>query len=167
VVPDAPIIVGRISGLFGVRGQVRVFDFSRRRGDILAYDPWLLKEGDGWVEVSVREGRPHQDTVVVHLEGLQDREAARKLIGTEVAIRTEQLANLDNGEYFWHQLEGLAVVNAAGNDLGIVDRMMETGANDVLVVRGDRERLIPYTPNTIVEVNLPIGQIQVDWELEF
>ena len=103
----------------------------------------------------------------MQLEGWQDRDAARELIGTEIAIRSEQLAKLDNGEYYWHQLEGLAVVNAAGDDLGIVDRVMETGANDVLVVRGKRERLIPYTPNTIVEVNLSTGQIQVNWELDF
>jgi 16S rRNA processing protein RimM len=105
--------------------------------------------------------------VVVQLEGWQDRESARELIGTEIAIRPEQLAKLDNGEYYWHQLESLAVVNAAGDDLGIVERVIETGANDVLVVRGERERLIPYTPKTIVEVDLLTGQIQVDWELDF
>ena len=82
--------------------------------DTLGYDPWLLRHEDGWREVSVREGRPHQDTVVVQLEGWQDREAARELIGTEIAIRPEQLAKLDNGEYYWHQLEGLAVVNGSG-----------------------------------------------------
>ena len=165
--PDAPIIVGRISGLFGVRGEVRVFDFSRHRGDILGYDPWLLKHKDGWREVSVREGRPHQDTVVVQLEGWQDREAARELIGTEIAIRPEQLAKLDDGEYYWHQLEGLAVLNVAGDELGIVEYVMETGANDVLVVSGERERLIPYSPNTVLKVDLSIGQIQVDWEVDF
>jgi 16S rRNA processing protein RimM len=166
-VPDAPIIVGRISGLFGVRGEVRVFDFSRRRGEILGYDPWLLRHEDGWREVSVRGGRSHQDTVVVQLEGWQDREVARELIGTEIAVRPEQLAKLDNGEYYWHQLEGLAVVNVAGDDLGIVRCVMETGANDVLVVQGKKERLIPYTPNTIVEVDLLAGRIRVDWELDF
>jgi len=103
----------------------------------------------------------------VQLEGWQDREAARELIGTEIAIRPEQLAELDSGEYYWHQLEGLSVVNAAGEELGIVARVMETGANDVLVVRSNRERLIPYTPNTIVEVDLSAGKIQVDWELDF
>ena len=165
--PGAPIIVGRISGLFGIRGEVRVFDFSRHRGDILDFDPWLLKHEDGWREVSVCEGRPHQDTVVVQLKGLQNREVARELIGTEIGIRPEQLAKLSNGEYYWHQLEGLVVVNVAGDHLGTVEHVMETGANDVLVVRGKRERLIPYTPNTIVKVDLSKGQIQVDWELDF
>ena len=133
----------------------------------MTYDPWLLRHEDGWREVSVREGRSHQDTVVVQLEGWQDREAARELIGTEIAIRPEQLAKLNNGEFYWHQLEGLSVVNAAGEELGIGARVMETGANDVLVVRSNRERLIPYTPNTIVEVDLAVGKIQVDWELDF
>ena len=165
--PDAPIIVGRISGLFGIRGEVRVFDFSRRRGDILGYNPWLLRHEDGWREVSVQEGRSHKDTVVVQLEGFHDRESARKLIDTEIAIRSEQLAKLDNGEYYWHQLEGMTVTNVGGDDLGIVKRMMETGANDVLVVQGKRERLIPYTPDTIVQVDLSTGQIRVDWDLDF
>jgi 16S rRNA processing protein RimM len=105
--------------------------------------------------------------VVVQLEGWHDRETARELIGTEVAIRPEQLVKLDNGEYYWHQLEGLAVLNGAGDNLGIVERVIETGANDVLVVRGKRERLIPYTPKTIVEVDLSTRQIKVDWELDF
>ena len=101
----------------------------------------------------MREGRSPQDTVVVQLEGWQDREAARELIGTEIAIRPAQLTELDDGEYYWHQLEGLSVFNPAGDDLGIVERVMETGANDVLVVRGERERLIPYTPNTVIAVS--------------
>ena len=165
--PDAPIIVGRISGLFGVRGEVRVFDYSRHRGDILGYDPWLLRHDDGWREVFVLEGRPHKDTVVVQLEGCHDRESARELIDTEIAIRPEQLSKLDNGEYYWHQLEGMMVTNVAGDDLGIVKRIIETGANDVLVVQGKREQLIPYTPDTIVQVDLSTGQIRVDWELDF
>ena len=165
--PGTPIVVGQISGLFGVKGEVRVFDFSRHRGDILDYDSWLLRHEDSWREVVVRRGRSHQDTVVVQLEGWEDREAAQELIGTEIAIRPEQLAKLEDGEYYWHQLEGLAVVNAAGDDLGAVERLIETGANDVLVVKGNRERLIPYTPETITEVDLSMGQIRVDWELDY
>ena len=133
----------------------------------MGYNPWLLRHKDGWQEVSVQEGRPHKDTVVVQLEGCHDRESARELIDTEIAIRPEQLSKLDNGEYYWHQLEGMMVTNVAGDDLGVVKRIIETGANDVLVVQGKREQLIPYTPDTIVQVDLSTGQIRVDWELDF
>ena len=144
-----------------------MFDFSRDRGEILSYDPWLLRHENGWREVNILEGRPHKVTVVVQIDGCDDRETARKLIGTEIAIRPEQLERLDDGEYYWHQLEDLVVVNMEGKDLGVVERLMETGANDVLVVRGRRERLIPYTPKTIVKVDLLKGQIRVNWELDY
>jgi 16S rRNA processing protein RimM len=103
----------------------------------------------------------------VQIEGCEDRESARELIGIEIAIRPEQLGKLHDGEYYWHQLEGLTVVNVAGDNLGTVERLMETGANDVLVVRGEKERLIPYTPTTIAEVDLSTGQIKVEWELDY
>ena len=164
---DAPIIVGKISGLFGTRGEVRIFDFSRSRGDILEYDTWLLRFEDGWREVSVQDGRLHNGTVVAHIDKFEDRESVRELIGIDIAIRSDQLVNLSDGEYYWHQLEGLAVVNLEGIQLGVVERLMETGANDVLVVRSEMERLIPYTSETIAEVNLSARQIRVDWELDY
>jgi 16S rRNA processing protein RimM len=166
-VPNTSIILGKISGLFGVRGEVRVFDFSRHRGAILEYDPWLLWQERSWQQIKVVGGRQHQDTLVVQLEGFEDREASRELIGAEVAIRPGQLESLNDGEYYWHQLEGLAVVNEAGDNFGIVERLIETGANDVLVVRGQRERLIPYTINTITNVDLLNKKIRVDWELDY
>ena len=71
------------------------------------------------------------------------------------------------GEYYWHQLEGLEVVNLSGENLGKVDRLLETGANDVLVLKGEQERLVPYTPGVVVEVDLDKGRIQVDWEKDY
>ena len=165
--PDAPIIVGFVSGLFGVHGEIRVFDYSRCRGDILDYHPWLLRHRDEWCEVAVLSGRRHQDTVVVQLEGWENRESARELIGTEIAIQPDQLTEPSEGEFYWHQLEGLSVVNASGDELGTVKRLIETGANDVLIVQGERERLIPYTAETVREVDLSAGLIRVNWELDY
>ena len=164
---NSHIIVGQISGLFGVRGEVRIFDYSRSRGEILRYDPWLLRLHNGWREVSVRDGRRYRENILAKIEGWCDREAARELIGIDIAIRINQLEKLDYGEYYWHQLEGLSVVTADGHHLGTVVHLMETGANDVLVVRGEKETLIPYTSETIAEVDLPLGRIRVYWELDY
>jgi len=165
--PNSPIIVGRISGLFGVNGAVRVFDFSRRRGDILNYTPWLLKLESGWTQVATANGCLNHDIVVVQLEGWNSRDVARELIGTEIGIQPSQLGKLKEGEFYWHDLEGLNVVNMEGDELGVVEYLIETGANDVLVVQGSEERLIPYTSNTIVDVNLSLRQIRVNWRLDY
>ena len=165
--PDTPIIVGCIAGLFGVHGEVRICDYSRHRGDILDYDSWLLRHQEEWHEVTVRSGRCHRDTVVAKLEGWEDRESARELIGVEIAIQPDQLAETVEGEFYWHQLEGLTVMNLLGEKLGTVERLIETGANDVLVVQGERERLIPYSTQTISKVDLSAGLIEVTWELDY
>ena len=162
-----PVILGEISGLFGVHGEVRVFDFSRRRGDILNFDPWMIGKDNGWQQVSVLKARHHLDTLVAQLEGFSDREVSRGLIGATIAIRDEQLPELDDGEYYWHQLEGLSVINESGEEFGIVEKMMETGANDVLVIRGRQQLLIPYTSSTIINVDLLERQIRVNWELDY
>jgi len=166
-VPNVPIIVGQISGLFGVNGAVRVFDFSRSRGDILNYSPWLLKLENGWSRVATANGSLNNDVVVVQLEGWNSRDTARELIGTEIAIQPDQLETLNEGEFYWHELEGLSVVNMEGDELGVVQYLVETGANDVLVVQGSQEILIPYTSYTIAEVDLSLRRIQVNWELDY
>tara|TARA_B100001123_G_C14905795_1_gene865706 strand:+ start:202 stop:729 length:528 start_codon:yes stop_codon:yes gene_type:complete len=164
---DAPIILGEISGLFGVRGEVRVFDYSRKRGDILKYDPWLIERDGKWNETSVRNSRHHQETLVVHLEGFDDRDLSRTLIGTKVAIKQSQLPKLNDGEFYWHELEGLAVINDNGHEFGTIEKFIETGANDVFVVRGEKERLIPYTKDVVIEVDFRRNLVLVKWELDY
>jgi 16S rRNA processing protein RimM len=167
LLPGSPVILGEVSGLFGVNGEVRVFDFSRRRGDILNFDPWMIGKDKAWQQVSVLKARHHQATLVAQLEGFSDRDVSRELIGATIAIRREQLPELDDGEYYWHQLEGLLVINESGDEFGIVEKMLETGANDVLVVRGSQQLLIPYTSSTIINVDLLKRQIRVNWGLDY
>ena len=164
---DTPIIFGEISGLFGIQGEVRVFDFSRNRGDILNFDSWMIEQGTCWQEITVRQGRHHRGALVVKLDGFDDRDISRQLLGAKIGIKREQLPDLVDGEYYWHQLEGLLVVDIRGEELGIVDKLMETGANDVLVVRGSHEHLIPYTKSTIADVDLSSQRIRVDWEIDY
>ena len=164
---DGTVVVGRVRGVFGVKGWVRVQDYSSRIGDILQYDTWLLKQDDGWSARTVLEGRLHQKGVVCHLKGHNDRAQAKELVDVDIAVAADRFSELAPGEYYWYQLEGLEVVNLNGENLGQVDRLFETGANDVLVLRGEQERLVPYAPGVVAEVDLNKGQIQVDWDKDY
>ena len=161
------VVVGQVAGLYGVHGWLKVYAYTRRREDILAYDHWFLRRGDAWERRTVRDGRLQGPGVVAQIDGVDDREAARALIGADIAIESAQLAPLPEGEYYWSQLEGLRVVTVDGADLGRVSHLIETGSNDVLVVRGERERLLPYTAEVVRNVDLAGGVISVDWDPEF
>lgn len=149
-----------------MRGWVKVFSDTRPRENILDYSPWLVKQRDGWKEVALAEGRVHGRGVIARLEGYSDRDQAQTLMGAEIAIRRSQLPPPKAGEHYWADLEGLRVVNLQGVELGTVSHLFETGANDVLVVTGERERLLPYTRHVIREVDLTARVLRVDWDPE-
>ena len=163
------VILGRVSGLYGVRGWVKIHSDTDPRENIVNYQPWYLHQGDGWQSFRLEGGRRHGKTVVAKIQGLDDRDQAAALVGTEIAVRRSQLPEAEEpGEYYWADLEGLRVETLDGVDLGRVSRLFETGANDVLVVRGERERLIPYLWQQVVcEVDLDAGLMRVDWDPEF
>lgn len=169
------LTIGRIAGLFGVRGWVKVFSYTRPREGILNYDTWWLSRPGGPVSYRLAEGRPHGEGIVARLDGIDDRDQATDLVGSEIAIRLSQLPPTAAGEYYWTQLEGLRVVNLVGEELGHVSGLFETGANDVMVVKatGDgsgarksNERLIPYVTRVVREVDLEHGVITVDWHVD-
>jgi 16S rRNA processing protein RimM len=163
------IVVGRINGLHGVRGWVKVFSHTQPRENILSYRTWHLLRDGQWVATELLNGRQQGKGIVAHLKGCDDRDQATALMETEIAIRREQLADAAPGEYYWADLQGLKVINAEGVELGVVDHLLETGANDVLVVRdGTTERLIPYVPGQFVlHVALDEGVMTVDWDPDF
>lgn len=162
------VLLGRVSGLYGVRGWVRVHSHTEPREGILRYTPWRILRSGGWEERGVLAGRRHGKTVVVRLDGCEDRDMARELIGAEVYVPRDALGAPDEGEYFWADLVGLQVITVGGVALGQVDALMETGANDVLVVKGDRERLVPFLVGRVVNaVDLDAGTIEVDWDPDF
>jgi len=164
-------VLGRIAGIFGVRGELKVESYTEPREGICGYTPWLLRRGDAsddrLVERVVVEGRAHGKGVVVRLQGVTDPDLARALIGSEVLVRRDQLPPTAAGEHYWDDLEGMKVVTVAGVELGEVDHLFETGANDVMVVKGARERLIPYIPGVIVAVDAAARTIRVDWDPDF
>jgi 16S rRNA processing protein RimM len=162
-----PVLLGRISGVFGVDGWVKLFSYTEPREAILGYRHCLLQRDGTWSEVRWRTGRRQGKTVVASLDGIDDRDAAESLIGADIGIWRENLPATKDTEYYWADLEGLAVVNKDGSDLGVVAYLMATGANDVLVVQGNQEILIPFvTGRYVTDVDLAAGVIRVDWEWE-
>ncbi len=160
-----PVILGRITGIFGVRGWVKVFSYTEPREAILDYGRWLLSKDGGWREAKLAEGKRHGKTVIARIEGVNDRDEAETLIGIDIGVPREELPEAEAGHYYWADLEGLEVVRRDGSRVGTVAELLETGANDVMVVRGEREILIPFVMDrVIVDVDLAEGVITVDWD---
>ena len=185
----AVVPVGTIGRAHGVRGQVRIRSDMDPPEDLLRHDTWLVERAGAWRPVAVRSARPHGNVLVAHLEGVEDRDAAAELAGTRVGLPRGALPTLDDGQYYWVDLIGLEVLGEGGESLGVVRKMIETGANDVMVVgpgsdadgsptpcggrggtgggTGATERIIPFVTGEVVrEVDLDAGHVRVSWPVD-
>ncbi len=161
------ICVGHITGVQGLKGWVKVFSDTDPRENIVNYSPWILR-AESSVQTLQVEGRLQGRLVLARLTGIESREAAAELVGNKIYIRPEQLPELAEGEYYWSDLIGMQVESVQAEVLGQVEDMMETGANDVMVVKGDRQRLIPFVIDDIVrEIDLVKRLIIVDWQADY
>jgi len=190
------IVVGRITGVYGVKGWVKIFSYTDPMESIVDYKPWFIRaenrKNAPWVQVKLKSGKRHAKTVIAKLEHCNDRDEAQAYVGNEIAIESRQLEVLkQKDEYYWRDLLGLRVVNQQGIELGFVEKLLETGANDVLVVVSDaglegdeeqaatepsnntsakkkRQHLIPWSMNNaIIAVDLEQKVIEVDWDPDF
>jgi 16S rRNA processing protein RimM len=162
--PAARIVLGRINGVFGTRGWLKVYSYTRPREDILTYPTWQLYDNHAWRPFDLIDHRRQGAGIVVCLNGVRDRDDAIALVGTEIGVDRGALPKAAAGEFYWAELIGLEVFNQSGIPLGTVTGLLETAANDVLVVGGSRERLIPYVKDhTVVTVDLQRGRMIVDW----
>ena len=167
-------VIGQITSVFGVKGWLKVYSYTDPKEGILEYRDWILVHDGQRVSARLEEGRRQGQAIVVRLKGIDDRDLARSYCGADITVPTTELPQLPEGEFYWHQLEGLTVSTVDGECLGRVDHMIATGSNDVLVVRAtdasidQRERLIPYLPEQVVkQVALAEAAITVDWDPEF
>ena len=164
---DDLICVGNITGPHGVKGWVKVFSNTSPRENILNYNPWRIVAGEQ-VQIVTVSGRLQGKNVVAQIDGVEQREQAVELVGSKIYISAEQLPQLDDGEYYWSDLIGLEVESLDAEALGTVETMLETGANDVMVLRGDRERLIPFVMGDVVKlVDLANKRVIVDWKPDY
>jgi len=167
---DSELInVGDIVGVFGVKGWVKVFSLTDPRENIISYSPWILKKGNEVKQVELVNGKRQGKSVVALIEGVSDRNDAELLCGWEILINKSQLPETEDGVYYWADLIGLSVETEQGVSLGKVDSLLETGANDVLIVKDDeQERLIPFIHKQVIKsVDFDGRQIIVDWDPDF
>ena len=163
---DKQVALGYISAVHGIKGWVKIHSWTRPIEAILDYQPWLL--GKEQKPVSILDGRKQGKSLVALLPGTNDREQASEFVGQKIFVERKQLPETGPDEYYWSDLEGLEVHTLDGELLGRVDRLMESGANDVLVIRGQREHLVPFIQGQFVRrIDLETGRIDVDWDPEF
>jgi 16S rRNA processing protein RimM len=175
------LVVGKITGCYGVKGWVKIHSYTDPQESLLGFGKWMIRRRGVDEPIAFDDGRAQGKGLVAHIAGVDDRTHAESYRGLEIAVQGSSLPKLAAGDYYWSQLQGLQVwcrepVQAVGEErllLGTVDYLIETGANDVLVVKpsagsiDERERLIPYLPGDVVtRVDLEQAVIEVDWFLE-
>jgi 16S rRNA processing protein RimM len=170
---DGRLVIGRITGCYGIKGWVKVHAYTEPMENFFDYTGWTVRRRGGDEAIEFDAGRRHGKGLVAHIRGVDDRNQAETYRGLDVSVPAGALPELDEGEYYWHQLEGLQVWCSSPEGLvllGEVDHLIDTGANDVLVVRpsegslDQRERLIPWLRGqTVTRVDLDAGRIEVDW----
>jgi 16S rRNA processing protein RimM len=154
--------------VFGVKGWLKIQSYTHPRANIATFAEWLLRVSGTERGFEVEAARRHDAGMVVKLRGLDDRDHAREWVGAAIVVERGRLPPLAAGEFYWTDLEGLEVRTTSGLRLGKVDHLLATGAHDVLVVRGDKERLIPFVTESIVErVDLTAGVIVVNWPPDY
>ena len=158
--------IGHVSGVHGIQGWVKIYSLTDPREAIFEYQPWLL--GESREEIRIAQGKKHGKHLVALLENLNDRDQAENLVNRPIAVYRDQFPELPDDEFYWTDLLGLTVRLGNGSELGTIEKMLATGAHDVMVVRGERERLIPFVREQYVKsVNLDDGIVVVDWDPDF
>ena len=175
---DQVVVIGRITAVYGVKGWVKIHSFTQPAENFINYQDYYLERAGQWQALDLEQIKRHHKGLVGHIKGIDDRDQAKAYCQRDIAVPVTELASLEEGQFYWHQLEGLTVLAMSGDGrdivLGVVDYLIETGANDVLVVKSNnesidgKERLIPYLEGQVVkEVDLDTGIIRVDWDPEF
>ena len=172
---EQEITLGKVGAVYGIKGWLKIHSFTDETDAILDYFPWSLKLGNNIQTVKITDWRKHNKGLIVKVQGIDDRDIAQALVGSEIFVNELALPELPQGDFYWRDLIGMSVVTTQGYDLGVVSEMMETGANDVLVVKanlndgfGQKERLIPYILEQVVDsVSAENKQICVDWDPGF
>ena len=162
------VVVGRFGRTHGVKGFITVHSYTDPRDNILRYTDWHADIAKQWQPLKIVHIEANDKSILAQIEGYREREQVANLTNVDIAVSRAQLPSLKPGEYYWHELVGMQVVNQKGQVFGQVKDIMPTGSNDVLVVEGERRHLIPYLPDRfILDINPSQGLITVDWDMDF
>ncbi len=155
--------MGRIAAPFGIKGWVKIQSFSEDPGTLMDFESWRVGRGTEHKLYTIETIQDHSNSLVAKLEGVDDRDAAYALRGQEISVPRSELQPPEENEYYWSDLIGLTAVNREGVELGKVDSLLETGAQDVLVIKGKQEHLVPFIAQFVGKVDVAGGTIEVDW----
>jgi 16S rRNA processing protein RimM len=158
------VVIGKLGSTHGIQGWLKLYSFTEPATNIMIYKPWYLEEAVGWKLIKLEASKKHAKNIIIKLAGYDTPEQARLLTGKKIAVLRSQLPPLNKDTFYWSDLQGLTVINKNGAVLGKVIYLLETGSNDVLVVKGDKEHAIPYLVDVIVNVDLASQVIYVNWE---
>ena len=168
------VLVARIGAAFGIKGWIKLISFSSPKDNILNYQVFLTPQGSSLVELEIDQSKTQGKGFIAHIKGCDGRNLTQEFTGKDLYIKKSLLPDLNENEYYWHQLEGMRVKTINGDDLGVVDHLLETGANDVLLVKPDKlsadeeERLIPYLFKQVIDnIDLDLRVIKVNWEKDY
>lgn len=175
LMPEERLILGKMGSAYGIRGWLKVYSSTEDAENIFDYQPWFIQQAGKWQVVELESWKRHNQDLIIKVKGIDDRNAANLLTNCEIVVDPSQLPELDDGNYYWKDLFGCQVVTAKGYRLGKVIDMMETGSNDVMVVKaslkdafGIKQRLIPFLDGQVIKrVDLTAQLIEVDWDPDF
>tara|TARA_R110000868_G_scaffold8205_10_gene42910 strand:+ start:4499 stop:5011 length:513 start_codon:yes stop_codon:yes gene_type:complete len=165
---DNLVIIGRIGKTYGIKGWVKVHSFTQPTSNLLTYSPWQFKLNDQWQDWELEDTKPHGDGFIAKLRGFNNPEDAKRIVNADIAINREQLPAAKDDEIYWHDLTGLTVITKDGDTLGTITELLESGAHDLIVVKGDKEYLIPYVlERFVLQVDTDKQHMTVDWDKDF
>jgi len=164
---SALVTMGRVAAAFGTRGWFKLKAFTEDPAGLADHARWIVRGADGWMAMRLEGFELHAKGPVAKLAGCEDREAARRLSGADIAVEREALGEAGEGMHFQVDLVGLEVVDGGGTVLGRVEGFLDTGGTSVMVVGGARERMIPFVPAYVKSVDRGAGRIAVEWTSDY
>ena len=163
---DKIITIGRLGAAYGIQGWLHITSFTDPTDNIFEYrKDWLIKTNNQWRPIKITNHKSHGNAFIVKLPECNDRDTAMQFKGTEIGVKRSALPETNANEYYWDDLIGLTVYTISGESIGTVDYLFETGSNDVIVTKGEKQHFIPYTDDAIKQVDLEKQAIIIDWEL--
>jgi len=171
---NMPVTMAKIGKPHGIKGWLRIHSFTEPQSNIGNYRVFCISSDAVRRKIEMDQIKQQGSGLVAHFRGYDQPEQAQQLVGLELQVDKAEMPKLQSGDYYWHQLQGLNIINLQGQKLGVVARLMETGANDVFVVSpsedsiDQHERLVPYLPDSVVKIiDLENKFIEVDWEADY
>lgn len=161
------VILGKFGAAYGVRGWLHLISYTDPIDNIFNHTEWLVNHRSQWETLHVEHGKTHGKGLIVKIQKINDRELAREYTNDQISVPHDALPELAEDEHYWKDLIGAIVITENGITLGIVKDILATGANDVFVVAGERERLIPYTNDVVIKIDKTKKEISVNWDPEF